>query len=212
MKKCVVIAGGPSVTKEVIDQVKALDMPKIVVNKAILSFPNADCFITMDYSFLNKCDIKQFKGTKIFVANLHPEYMVKYKDTYKDVRLNKIYDLKGFDKIIESKKKTGFSKDPKDFRNGYHSGHCGIQLAISLGYTEIFLVGFDFTCEGKETHFHGGYGEGVGAFSPKLKDYFITTYNALIIFRKNNPGTNFYSCSKISRLNKILPMGIGDKR
>ena len=80
-----------------------------------------------------------------------------------------------------------------------------MQLAIALGYKEIYLFGFDYICKEDLTHYHSGYGEKPLLFQKKLDVYYAYIHNAIVAHRKRYPDVKFYSCSKNSRLNKIIP-------
>jgi len=205
--KCYIIAGGNSVTD--IDKSKLEDGDIIVVNKAILDFPNAKYFVTLDHSFLKKLDLKkkvlkESPAVKVFIANLHPEYMDEKDGAIVDTRWNIRYSLKLFDMIIKSREKEGLGLEWDDFRNGYNSGYCAIQLAILLGYKEINLIGYDFMAF-KTTHYHDGYaGQTVEKFNETLEEYFKTLKNALLDFKKLDTGIKMYNCSAMSKLEDIL--------
>jgi len=209
-KSCAIIAGGASINKVGVNNLNQLNMAKIVCNKAILDVPSADYFITIDYTFTKKLgerkkDFDNWKRAKFFVANLHPEYMKKINGIYTDTRTNLKYDLSDFNVVVESHNKEEFGDTFTEFGNGYNSGFCAIQLALLLGYTQLYLFGFDFVAT-DSTHYHGGYGESVQSFQRKLDTYYSTLKDAILQYKKYHPNVIFWSCSEISKLNEIIPI------
>ena len=89
-----------------------------------------------------------------------------------DTRANMTYDdLYKYDSVISSTNKIGFGTTLQEFSHGDNSGHCGIQLALLLGYKKIYLLGFDMTA-GNVTHFHQSYKPGdQESFKRKVPDY-----------------------------------------
>lgn len=205
MSKVFVVGGGPSLKG--FDFNKLTDVDTITVNKAALHVPNPNYFITIDYSFLGR--INKVDRNHLFASNASKFFIINYaagvlKDVDgrpMDIRSKKIYDLSKFDVVIRSRKTEGLSTSWKDFRNGANSGHCGLQLAILLGYTDVYLLGIDMTINGKETHYHGGYGHhGPVRMNKLLNDYLKDMNDGL-----KDVDCNIYSCSKISKLNDIIP-------
>jgi len=206
MKEVYIIGGGNSVNE--IDKSKLEGKDLIVVNKGIIDFPNPKFFITIDHSFLKKLDknsriLRNTTATKIFVANFVPDYMVEKDGQIKDTRFNLVYKLNIFDMIIKSYKLDGLGFEFNNFSHGNNSAYCALQLAIILGYKEINLIGIDLVAEGK-THYHGGYGEAIDKFQIKLDRYYQTYRHAIIRLLLLDTDIKIYSCSSISRLNKIL--------
>jgi len=200
-----IVGGGTSLLNYNFDHLKGRDI--IVINKAFLHVPNAKYFVTMDVGFLNKTGsyyskFKEFKATKIFILNLANKFIKEEKGKIVDTRWNYIYKLNDFDIIIKSYNKGGMGYNFKDFRNGGNSGYCGLQLAVLLGYKKINLLGIDLIIT-ENTHFHGGYGENYKIFEKKLLIYYDQFKKGLKELKKS--GIKVYSCSKISKLNQIIP-------
>jgi len=202
-----VIGGGPSLAA--FDFSLLRDKDVIVVNRAIYNLPQAKYFITCDYSFTRKVPGTLFKNlkdtTKIFVANMMSSDLKESQGRIVHTRFNQIYDLAIFDMIIKSYKREGIGDSFHEFRSGTNSGYCALQLAYLLGYTRIVLLGLDFVVEGGRTHFHDGYGAQPAVFAKKLLSYFKVFEEGLIQAKTKFPETKVFSCSKISRLNNIIP-------
>lgn len=197
-----ILGGGPSM--EGFDFTKLIGKEVITVNKSILDYPNAKYFITMDFSLFNKIDIdlNACSSTKIFIANFTFDYVKEINGSIVDTRFNLVYDLKNFDMIIKSRRKNFFGLDFNSFANGQNSAFCALQLAIILGYKNIYLLGIDLNCEGL-THYHGGYGQDPDDFRIKLEEYY-EYFSTSIEELKKYHNVNIFNCSNKSRLNNIL--------
>jgi hypothetical protein len=180
---CFVVGGGPSLSG--FDFSKLASFDTIAVNKAVEYIDNPTYFVTTDYSYFVKASlpieqIKQKTKYTYFVANMTHDYM-SYKDgSVIDTRRNFVYnDLYQYTGVIESNSNDGFGSDLTKFSNGSNSGHCGIQLALLLGYKKIYLLGFDLNADG-QTHFHQSYRDiDQRAFKNKVENYADTLNNAL---------------------------------
>ena len=159
---CFVIGGGPSLNGFDFSQLNGFDT--IAVNKAAEYIHNPTHFITTDYSYFIKAslpisELTQKCSNTYFVANMSHDYMEYQNGKVVDTRRNFVYeDLYQYTGVIESYNKIGFGSSLSEFSHGENSGHCGIQLALLLGYKKIYLLGFDLNSDG-QTHFHQSYRE-----------------------------------------------------
>jgi len=209
-EKVYIIGGGPSI--DIASLSKLSDGDILAVNKSIDYFNKVDLFITIDYSFLNsKTDFKklcQKTGTSVFILNKSNNYILKKSDGYYyDTRFRLKYSyLKEMDHVIESKSivnsQTGFGLDYSLFVHGENSGFCAIQLAILMGYKEIYLLGIDLKLKGAVSHFHNGY-KNNSHFRKNLLKY-QKTFDASFRKLPKNIKARLFSCSKNSYLNKYL--------
>jgi len=202
MDNQVYIIGGGSSLKD-FDFKRLKDKTTICVNKSIFDVPNPDYFITMDYSFLNKIDLKKFrkiKCPKIFIVDLDLPYMTEQGGKVFDVRTGITYHFNEFDIVIKSKFTKGIGFKWNEFYNGLHSGFCGIQFASLMGYENIYLLGYDYNKEG-DIHYHDSY-EGKTQFRQKCDEYLDHMQIGLqeLMIQK----INVVSCSKNSLLNNFL--------
>lgn len=205
MSKVFVVGGGSSLKDFDFQALK--NKETIAINYAVFDVPNPKHFITMDYSWFGKMTQKGYKNTfismptiKWFVANLTPDSSLKYTNGCYIWREKKTYDLSFVDVTINSYIKKGFGEF-NSFGNGLNSGHCAIQLAICLGYTEIYLLGIDY-CSNKDVkHYHSHYITD-GSFEDKLQIYFDNFYFS---YRDYKGKSKIISCSDISRLNDFIP-------
>jgi len=206
-----VVGGGPSLRGFDFGLLDGYDT--IAINKAIFSVKDPTYFITIDYTFLRKIDKAALARTqcpKFFVANYDNSYIKDVNGAIVDTRFNLVYNLKDFDVIVKSKLSHGMGFTFSDFRNGVSSGFCGLQLAVLLGYTKIYLLGIDLSVDPAAaggTHYHGGYGEPSDKFAGKLDRYFQEFKHGLERLQNARPDISVISCSPNSRLNEIIKYG-----
>jgi len=181
----------------------------IAVNAAVFDAPKSEYFITMDYTFFKKTRARRkffdnLACTKFFVAGLHHPYLVEFQGTFRDKRIARfVYDLSPVDVVLKSRRANGCGFAWKDFRSGENSGFSGLQLAVLLGYTEIYLLGMDLTCH-KGTHYHYVYPQNQLRFERKLGRYLELFHQGLGDIKKHG-GVEVFSCSEISALNDVIP-------
>ena len=180
---CFVVGGGASLSGFDFNKLNGFDT--IAINKAVEFIQNPTYFITTDYSYFLKAalpieKIKQKAQYTYFVANMEPPYMSFQNNQVIDTRRNFVYeDLYQYTGVIQSTKTTGFGSTLDEFSHGSNSGHCGIQLALLLGYKKIYLLGFDLNTEG-QTHFHQSYREiDQRSFKAKVSAYSSILLNSL---------------------------------
>jgi hypothetical protein len=132
---------------------------------------------------------------------MHHNYLVERYGRMIDKRYSKVYRLEGFDTIIKSRKSQGCGFTLGDFRNGENSGFCGLQLAVILGFDEIYLLGMDL-CIRNGTHYHSLY-PNQHNFDTKLKLY-AENFRLGIADIKQHTDIKVFSCSSFSALNDVL--------
>tara|TARA_R100000900_G_scaffold143298_1_gene125974 strand:+ start:783 stop:2312 length:1530 start_codon:yes stop_codon:yes gene_type:complete len=180
---CFIVGGGPSLNGFDFTNLNGYDT--IAINKAVEYISNPTYFITTDYSYFVKASlpidqIKLKTQRSYFVANMSHPYMELKNNQIVDTRRNFVYeDLYQYDGVIEAYEKTGFSTTINEFCHGDNSGHCGIQLALLLGYKKIYLLGFDLNDTG-QSHFHQSYRDiDQKSFKNKAKGYSKTLLDSL---------------------------------
>ena len=211
---CFVVGGGPSLNGFDFTQLNGFDT--IAVNKSVEYIPNPTYFITTDYSYFVKASlpierIKQKSKNTYFVANMTHDYMSFQNGRIVDTRRNFIYnDLYQYTGVIESTNIDGFGSSLAEFSNGGNSGHCGIQLALLLGYKKIYLLGFDLNSEG-QTHFHQSYREiDQASFKNRVNDYGITLNNALANYKGSQEIINLSNSSILTTSPHIKTQSFND--
>lgn len=172
------IGGGPSLKK--FDWNLLNGKRTIAINKAILTYPNADVLYWTDSRFYNwyKKQIDQFTG---------PKYTIR----------NGPYD----DSITLLKKgiKYGLEEAPSSLSHGNNSGYAAMNLAYHLGAKKIILLGYDMGNINNESHYHGGYP--TKATSNEVYDkQFIPGFTKIGDLLKSK-GIEIYNASLISKLN-----------
>jgi len=211
---CFVVGGGPSLNGFDFTQLNGFDT--IAVNKSVEYIPNPTYFITTDYSYFVKASlpierIKQKSKNTYFVANMTHDYMSFQNGRIIDTRRNFVYnDLYQYTGVIESNNIDGFGSSLAEFSNGANSGHCGIQLALLLGYQKIYLLGFDLNAEG-QTHFHQSYREiDQKSFRNRVNDYGITLNNALANYKGSQEIINLSNSSILTTSPHIKTQSFND--
>jgi hypothetical protein len=211
---CFVVGGGPSLNGFDFTQLNGFDT--IAVNKAVEYIPHPTYFITTDYSYFIKASlpierIKQKTQHTYFVANMSHDYMAYQNNTVVDTRRNFVYsDLHHYTGVIESHNTEDFGLTLSEFSNGNNSGHCGIQLALLLGYKKIYLLGFDLNAEG-QTHFHQSYRDiDQKSFRNRVNDYGITLNNALANYKGSQEIINLSNSSILTTSPHIKTQSFDD--
>jgi len=186
----------------------------ICVNSSVFDVPRPNFFITKDYFFLAKhlvnCLHSKSNGAKIwnsaiklFVACYAGGSLQDIDGKIVDTSYNITYDLCPVDWVIKNDKQHGISLSLNDFRCGVDSGYGALQLAVLLGYKEIFLAGYDM-CTQKKTHYHDRYGRrDVDDFQKKLDGYYRFYVEAFQELKSMNQ-VKLISCSSISRFNEYI--------
>lgn len=153
-KPFIVIASGPSLTKEDVEYVKGKGTV-IVINDNYKMAPWAD--------YLYFCDPKWFNWHKEEVAKFQGAIYTQDETIAKD---------NGFH-YIESQSKEGLSKDPKVIYQGSNSGYQAINLAYHLGAEQIILLGYDMQATNGKYHWFGDHPDKVrssyGSWMPHYK-------------------------------------------
>lgn len=201
-KEVYIIGGGPSLKDFDFSTLAGKDT--IAVNAAAFDVPAPNYFITVDFSFLSKINVaslRKINCKKIFVADFSKGSLVDVNGQITDIVFNIDYDLDVFDTIIKAKRCKGFGYSSEDFRTGLNSGYCALQLAIILGYKEIYLLGFDLQCS-EQTHYHSLYT--TQDMQNKLNKFLGLFEAGLTDIKLAKPNIHIYSCSRQSRLNKII--------
>ena len=190
-----IIGGGPTVNSINLNLLK--DEDTICINAAINFVPNATYFVTMDYSYFDPRrnintvdDIISKSQYSYFMINSNNTNLKNVNGQITDIRHNFVYkDLNKFSSAILAKNSinpvTGFSLTSNNFAHGDNSGFCDIQLAILLGYKEIYLVGFDLQTIQGASHFHLKYGN-TSNIKKRINSYKDNIAHALKLFQQNS--------------------------
>jgi len=208
-----IVGGGTSLASFDFSLLEGEDV--IAVNKSIEHVPKATYFVTMDYTFITDKSkltngdfniIKNKVDYSYFIINTEHPYIKNIAGVYVDTRMNLRYTaLSNFTGVIRSNKtydiSTGFGGDLHTFSHGQNSGYCGVQLALALGYDEIYLLGYDLITGSAKTHFHNGYRQNINIFSKNLINYRSVFAKSLQLSKFSS---KIFSCSSISYLNNFI--------
>jgi hypothetical protein len=217
-KSCYIVGGGPSLSSFDYSLLDGKDV--IAVNQAFFHVPKPKYFITMDYTWVlwngiagekkvradKRREFMRHPAEKFFVVGFSGDRL-RVIDNHHivDTEHGIMYDLNPFDQVVHAAAYGGLGRSLKDFHCGSDSGYAGLQLAVALGYTEIYLLGYDFCATVGGTHFHNDYTErDWKKYDAKLKE-FMTPYPMALDVARKELGVRVYSCSTLSRLNRYIP-------
>ena len=155
-KRVFIVAGGPSLTD--FDFSSLANEDTIVVNSSIFFVPRPKYFITMDYTWFLKNSIcfggdggkrqsiyDASTAEKFFVVSFSGDRRELSEHGVIDRKFNLEYDLRVVDRILFASRQGGIGTAFSDFRCGEDSGYSALQLAVLLGYEQIYLLGMDFS-------------------------------------------------------------------
>lgn len=202
MRDEVFVIGGGSSLKD-FDFSKLKDKDTIAVNMAALDVPNPTYCITADSTIFRKVQEGYFKGVETtWVLVTNPNHCsMKWQDGKFIGKHGFVYNLFCMNMVIRNAGVEGVGFSFNDFKTGYNSGFSGFQLAVLLGYKRIYLLGFDLA-SGSQCHYHERYnGREIRKESfDKYYDNFVLALTRI----KEETDIEVFSCSPISRLNKII--------
>lgn len=141
---CAILAGGPSLSVEQVDAVRASGLRCIAINSSYRLAPWADLLYFCDARFYDwhKDDevFKAFGGIKATLDNFYLRKLIP--------------DLR----CVRNVGQRGLSLAPGEIRHGSNSGYQAINLAVQLGAARLFLFGYDFKYgDDGRSHWHGGH-------------------------------------------------------
>lgn len=143
----VIIAGGPSLTREDVEMVENADVDIIGINNA--------------YQITDKLDIHYGCDTKwwrVHYPHTYPCPKYSLKESERD---------KGIDGVqqMERGDRSGLSRKWPVICTGGNSGYQAVNLAYLLGFKRIILLGYDMQYTNKKTHWHPDH-QGSGMTNP----------------------------------------------
>jgi len=153
-KRCFLIGGGPSL--------KGFDFR--ILNGEITIGVNRVfefCNCTMNYSMDPNFSDRILQGKIDPDPNKSDEIIRKWR-SYLGIKVALVpIDYKKFEPdiyLIRRNREEGIYRTLKEgIFPGNNSGFGALMLAILLGANPIYLLGYDFDCSFKQTHFHTGY-------------------------------------------------------
>jgi hypothetical protein len=179
-----IVGGGPSLLGFDFERLRGKGKV-IAINRAFEFIPWADILFFMDHRFYKMCHDEpekfkkwqEFKGVKVFL-NLMGR---KLDDCYS----------------VKSAGRRGVSPSlTKGLHHGNNSGHGALNLALCLGASPIYLLGYDMIRDPSgRGHFHSGYGK---ASRPGVSQSFIQDFKEMV---KHIPkGSRIYNLNPASGL------------
>jgi hypothetical protein len=238
-----IVGGGPSLYNFNFERLANEDT--ICVNDSVWYVPNPTAFITMDFTFCGKHNLvgppdlyregrsKAFVESpayKVFVVAFSGERLGMTDHGVIDRNIGLEYDLRLFNETIFVSAYGGIGTTKDDFRCGSESGYSAIQLAVVMGYKNIYLLGMDFgvvdssvvkfnpvhrnnrarrsmissVSLSTRTHFHTTVSRDTGKVLERKFNEFLIPYPNLFNEIKSKTNVNVFSCSPISRLNNYI--------
>ena len=200
-----IIGGGASLKGFDFNKLKNEDT--IAVNVSALDVPNPTFSITADSSIFRKIQEGYFKNVKTtWVLVTNPNHCaMKWKDgKFIHVRSGFVYNLFCVDMIIKSTGLDGIGFSFNNFKTGYNSGFCALQLAVLLGYQEIYLLGIDLNNKAEESHYHNRYGGNKTISKTSFSNFYKSFVTALEEIKLKTK-IKVSSMSSISSLNSCIP-------
>lgn len=139
-KRCFIIGNGPSLTYEDLEFLHSRNEICFGTNRIYMAFENTawrpDYYVSIDYTLVQKDyeKIRQLSGTKFIRHFYKTEYNWDKTNTYEFCGLN-------FE--------PGKPKMSRDIVKGVYSGNTviydAIQIALYMGFSEIYMLGVDMT-------------------------------------------------------------------
>jgi hypothetical protein len=173
-----IIGGGPSLVN--FDWNQLIGKRTIAINKAIVSYPNADVLYWTDSRIYGwyKNEIDKFKGLKYTIRD-HSSYSADSR-------------------ILRKGNAFGLEESRDSLCHGNNSGYAAINLAYLFGVKKIVLLGYDMHNDGKQSHYHDGYP--VPATGDNIyRDQFIPGFKVLADILKEKK-VEVYNASMTSSL------------
>lgn len=159
-QRCFVIGNGPSLKAEDLNKINSFGDISFASNKIYYIFKSTkwrpNYYVMIDRVGLGKDDesLKKIMGSacSLFLADYHYTNWKENKEVNYFSMVNKIYE----------DKKIDFSEDiTKGIASGRTVTYAILQLACYMGFSEIYLLGVDFTWgeNGSDTHFCKDYSD-----------------------------------------------------
>jgi len=204
MNEVYIVGGGSSLLNFPFDCLK--DKNTIAINMAALDVPNPTYCITADSRIFRELEKGRFAKAEptTWVLVTNPEHCTMKWQSGKFVHQGNghVFNLFVPNMIIRNTGTEGIGFSFNDFRTGYNSGFCGFQLAVLLGYTKIYLLGFDFVTANNKCHYHTRYNNRI--IPQNELDQFLHNFENAVMEVHQNTAIQIVSCSPVSPLNKIM--------
>ncbi len=173
-KRCFILASGPSLKDLDLSLLK--NRITIGLNRSFMAYPDTKYHCVFDHRLFNLYENELKKTRYLFTIDDRP-FGIPIK----------LLGTKGFSWNLE-----------EGIYSGYTISYFGLQLAIYLGFKEIYFLGLDLNNLGSQTHFFG--------HDFNSKDHDNTEYPKMLkSFEEisetlKHRGIKVYNCSKESKL------------
>jgi hypothetical protein len=199
-----IVAGGPSLTSEQVEQVKPVDVHEtslgsesrsfgvdrvIAINNAAQLAPWADILYFCDdrWYVWHRVEVDAFKGIRVTLENLKLQNEI-------EVRCLRDYGV------------TGFAPRNDGVTNGRNSGYQALHLAALLGAARVLLLGFDMRQVDGRMHWHKEHPIGT---PPNIFKSWIDAFDTLKPELQRR-GVEVINCSPQSALTAFPLMSLAD--
>lgn len=153
-----VLASGPSMSREVAEQVRAAGVPAIVTNNTWQLAPWAWALYAADaewWAHESNRAAHGFAGHRVSLT-----------------RIAGVHELRNTGR-------RGFDPDPSAVRTGSTSGYQAVHVAVHTGAARVLLCGFDYRHTGGEKHWHGDHVAGLRNTDPDLWPTWVSHFDSL---------------------------------
>jgi len=138
-KSVSILGGGPGMTMA--HAAKLMNFPTICVNNSYMLMDRPTVVVALDRRWWAWHGGSVYARGDTAVTSLRPNQVPP----------------QGFSGASMSKERTGVYDTDPTVLCGQNSGHAAIHLAMHLGASTIYLVGFDMGFPDGKTHWHGGH-------------------------------------------------------
>lgn len=173
-KRLFILASGPSLSD--LDLFPLSRRMVMGLNRSFLIFPETYYHCTMDYRLFEEFETDLKKTRHLFTLEERP-----------------------WGTPIKLLGAEGFSWDlEKGIYSGYTIAYIAMQIAVYMGFKEIFYLGLDLKNSSKDTHFFG--------YDYRSKNHETTEFPKMIKMLEygaeelSNTGVNLFNCSPVSQL------------
>ncbi len=180
-EKCFLIGNGPSLLPSDLDKIASHDMISIGCNRIYLMFPNThwkpDYYVVIDENM--------YREVTEEISNC--DFTVFVKDFF-GIDIKKDNGSANVFRMFDKRYQSGYPDFSDDFSNGVYAGrtvmYVMLQMAVYMGFKEIYLLGVDFSWgeDGKDTHFCKNYMD--DNIVRDFMKYKGETYNAYIAAKR----------------------------
>ena len=161
----------------------------IAVNKVIRELPHATYWLTADSGIASNAKVwtKNSTATKVLCYSATHKRFARFQSCWANFDVTIKYGSGNPTPAMGSR----FG----EFSPGQNSGFCALQFAVIMGYSPIYLLGFDL---------HGGhlYDTKKRSWPRRLDEFFENFKKGLLQLR--NATIKVISCSQTSRLNGLI--------